>query len=68
MEEDAYWLAHWIILSWLSYKAQAHLPKDGAAHSGLGPLSLITSQDNSQTKTKLAETILTWGTFFPCGL
>lgn len=32
-----YWLALWLILSFLSYIAHAHWPKEGAAQSGLSP-------------------------------
>lgn len=30
-------LSLWIMLSWRSYAAQAHLPRDGAAYSGMVP-------------------------------
>lgn len=44
--DAAYQLTHKFMFSLLSYTAQAHLPKDGATHSGLGhPLSIFI-QDN----------------------
>ena len=33
----AYWLAFSGLLSYLSYTAQSHLPRDSIAHIGVGP-------------------------------
>lgn len=37
-------LAPRLTFNCLSYTTQAHLPRDGAAHSALGPSTLIDSQ------------------------
>lgn len=39
-------IAHWFMPSWPSYIAQNRLPRYGAAHSGHGPSTPITNQDN----------------------
>lgn len=37
------------LLNGLSYIAQVPLPRDDTSHSGLGPLTLISSQENAPT-------------------
>lgn len=39
----SYWLASPDLLSLLSYRTQDHQPRDGSAHNGLDPPTLITS-------------------------
>lgn len=39
-------LAYWFVFSYISYTAQAHLPKTGAAHHGLRPLTSVINKDN----------------------
>lgn len=39
-------LTHLLVFSSISYTAQAHLPKTGAAHHGLGPLISVINEDN----------------------
>lgn len=53
------------LLSYLCYIAQTYLPRDSAAHSRLGPPTLIINQDNiSQDKA----TGSMWsGQSFNCG-
>lgn len=43
------WLISCDLLSLVSYKSQAHLPKDGTAHSGLGLPTTIISQEKTLT-------------------
>lgn len=43
LAKAAYELAHWTMLGHLAYTSQAHLPKDGATHSGLYPPTSITT-------------------------
>lgn len=40
MGNSAYWFSLPGLLSYLSYVAQAHLPRNGTAHSGLGSQQL----------------------------
>ena len=40
-------LTHRPTLSQISFIAQANLPRDDAAHSGLGPITSINNQDNA---------------------
>lgn len=39
-----YRLSHWFMLTWLLYTAQAYQPRDGATHSGQGPLTAFINQ------------------------
>lgn len=49
-EEGHVQLTPWLMLSWIYYNP-AHLPRNSAAHSGLGLPTSITNQDNfSQTR------------------
>lgn len=41
----AYWLAHWLMLTYRSHIAQTHLPRDGTAHNGRGPSTATNNQD-----------------------
>jgi len=50
----AYWLASHGLLSLLSCRTEDHQPRDGATHSGLGPLILIVKQDNALQATPMA--------------
>ena len=43
----AYWLALHGLLSLLSYRTQDHQPRDGTAHSELGPPLSITNERNA---------------------
>lgn len=57
-----------LMLSYLPYTAQVHLPRKGTTHSGLGPPTLISNQENiPQTcpQANLMEEILNWGSPFP---
>ena len=45
----AHWLAPLGLLSLLSYTIQDHSPRGGISHSGLGPLTLIITQENATT-------------------
>lgn len=52
-----YWLALWFMLNKLLSTAQAHLPRDGAAHRGFGlPTSIISQGNLLQT----SQTSLIW--------
>lgn len=46
-EECCSWLAPGFMVSYFSETDQAHLPKDGIAHSGLGPPTWITNQEKA---------------------
>lgn len=41
-----YWLVSLGLISFLPYTAQTHLPKDGTAHSGVGPPIAIDNEEN----------------------
>lgn len=48
-EECCYLLAPRFMFSYLSNTDQGHLPKDGIARSGLGPLTWTINQDDAPT-------------------
>lgn len=57
----AYWLSPHGLLSYLSNTTQAHLLRDGTAHSGLGPSPSTSNEENTlQTcsQAKMIEGIL----------
>ena len=65
--ESYYWLAFTGFLSLLSYTAQTYPPRDGAAHSGLGPPTSIITQDNTPQiwpQANLME-VFNWDSLFP---
>lgn len=49
VEEANHWLAFPRFLIYLSCTAQAHLPRESVAHSGLGPLASTSNQENAST-------------------
>jgi hypothetical protein len=50
-----------LILSLLSYTAQTHLPRDDAAHSGLGPPTSITNEDLFSDQVEVPSSQVTVG-------
>lgn len=48
---DAYWIVASDLLTLHSYTAQAHLPRNGTAHSGWNPPVPISHQENTQADT-----------------
>jgi hypothetical protein len=56
--EESCWLDHWIV------SAQAHQPRNGAVHGGLGPPTLTSQDSLSQTELQAA---LVKNRFLSCG-
>ena len=46
-EKADYWPTVWLMLSYISYIAQAHLSRDGFGPSGLGPFTSISNPEMS---------------------
>lgn len=56
-----YWLAHWVMFSQPSYEVHAHLLRDRASHSGLGPHTSI----KTVPRVNLINVILQLSSLFP---